>query len=988
MSDGLSVGYPPPSGGSVPVGTLVMSKVSPGTGYLQCNGQILSQAAYPDLYTATGLAPSFESTFKNVHPANSGSTIFVAMAYSPSLGLYVAIVPGNDSIWVSTDAVNWTSRGVDGANFFIQNGNVTDIAWCSGAAKFVCCATSTGSQVYTSSDGYHWTMANVWADAVVSYVAASSTTFVVVGASDTDNSIQYVWSSTDAVTWTRRAIAVTGKTITAIHWSSGLSMFILGCSDGSIQTSPDGITWTSRTSNIASQINQIDSYGSLAVAVGNSGVISSSPTGVTWTSRTAQTSHNLNGVAYSPTATIPWIAVGGSIRMTSTDGTTWLTIADTMPGKGDILYGNSVYVKTGTTRFLATSADLVSWTAKTPATTGLLSNAMNAGAYGNSAYVLVGAAGKIDSSADAITWTNRTANAGSNALNHVVYAAGTVNLFIAVGAGNIINTSPDGTTWTARTSNIVSTIVAAAFNPTGNVAVAVGSAGKISSSADGLTWASRTSNTGQSLNGVAWNGTIFCAAGNAGTVVTSPDGTTWTKQQPSKFGSNNVTWITSDGTNFYAITDGNTVFVSTDGITWTGYGSPTTLLSLNWVNSQLVGYSANGDIATSSNGYDWTIVGASQGVITYNKAYWVSPSFLVASNLIQKSTDGIVFQHPYFGFSGIQFLSVAYSASQDLIVAVGSKGIIVTSADGGVTWTTRYPYVSSLGCTFTSITYSPSLDLFCAVASCPDTSGGPVSGLVATSPNGVTWTTRAATAAVFGSTAMGGGSNCMLGEVAWSAALSLFIAVGAYGIILTSPDGITWTERTSGTSQVLRHIACNNSLSMIVVSGSGGTLLRSTNGITWTSTPLGETNGSTGNNTGVVSIEAQGFLYFDSTISSVLRSTDGVTWKLPTPESLVRSTFNNTVVYNPVDESVFGGSNNGTLLYGTVSEFLSNMPHWYVTVSLLYQGNSVLGVAYCPARDIWVGVGTGGAVWIAPRGYNKSTQFVLPSNPSMWTKAL
>ena len=49
---------------------------------------------------------------------------------------------------------------------------------------------------------------------------------------------------------------------------------------------------------------------------------------------------------------------------------------------------------------------------------------------------------------------------------------------------------------------------------------------------------------------------------------------------------------------------------------------------------------------------------------------------------------------------------------------------------------------------------------------------------------------------------------------------SLFVAVGISGIILTSPDGITWTSRTSNTSNNLYGITYGNGL-FVAVGGNG-----------------------------------------------------------------------------------------------------------------------------------------------------------------------
>ncbi len=65
--------------------------------------------------------------------------------------------------------------------------------------------------------------------------------------------------------------------------------------------------------------------------------------------------------------------------------------------------------------------------------------------------------------------------------------------------------------------------------------------------------------------------------------------------------------------------------------------------------------------------------------------------------------------------------------------------------------------------------------------------------------------------------------------------------MGGGGTILTSPDGITWTSRTSGTTQSL--LAATWSGTQFCVVGGGGTILTSPDGITWTSRTSGTTQG-------------------------------------------------------------------------------------------------------------------------------------------------
>ncbi len=68
-----------------------------------------------------------------------------------------------------------------------------------------------------------------------------------------------------------------------------------------------------------------------------------------------------------------------------------------------------------------------------------------------------------------------------------------------------------------------------------------------------------------------------------------------------------------------------------------------------------------------------------------------------------------------------------------------------------------------------------------------------------------------------------------LADILWTD--SQFVAVGAGGTVITSPDGLTWEIQNSGVSAYLNGIA--ESSSAFVVVGDGGTILVSTDGKAW-----------------------------------------------------------------------------------------------------------------------------------------------------------
>ena len=175
-------------------------------------------------------------------------------------------------------------------------------------------------------------------------------------------------------------------------------LFVAVGNSGTILTSSDGTTWTSRTSGTTNNLYGVTYGNSTFVTVGQSGTILTSTDGTTWTSRTSGTSNSLSGVTYGNGS---FVTVGYSISSSSTS-----TSDNSTP--------TITTVKSTTT---LTSSDGVTWTLRDSGTSNELRGSIT---YGNGLFVTVGWEGTILTSSDGISWDNRTSGT-SNTLSGVTY---------------------------------------------------------------------------------------------------------------------------------------------------------------------------------------------------------------------------------------------------------------------------------------------------------------------------------------------------------------------------------------------------------------------------------------------------------------------------------------------------------------------------------------------------------------------------------------
>lgn len=297
----------------------------------------------------------------------------------------------------------------------------------------------------------------------------------------------------DTVSWTQRSQSPGPGGAQKLAW--GANTFCYVTSAAACATSPDGITWTTRTIGSGATFNGVAYGAGLFVVVGsNISSVQTSPDGATWTLRNVLPSLSLWAfVTWSGTKFVT-VGVSSNKAAYSTTGLTWT--ASTLPSTSTwaaMAWGAGVFcviASTTTTAATATSPDGITWTAgvlPTPATSG--------------------------------TWAGLAFGAG---------------LFVAVAKGTITcATSPDGLTWTARSMPISAGWSAVTWTGTLFVAVSYNVGTMYATSPDGITWTQGTMPVMASYTALAWNGSLLCVVSDAFVGGTATAGFAFSSTDPS-----------------------------------------------------------------------------------------------------------------------------------------------------------------------------------------------------------------------------------------------------------------------------------------------------------------------------------------------------------------------------------------------------------------------------------------------------------------------
>ncbi len=374
------------------------------------------------------------------------------------------------------------------------------------------------------------------------------------------------------------------------------------------------------------------------------------------------------------------------------------------------------------------------------------------------------------------------------------------------------------------------------------VYVAVGGSANIVSSSDGVTWTLRHLGAeNQTLNAVAFGNGRFVAVGTgypgklgSALIMTSTDGITWTADETTATNMQAQFYDVIHANGLWVITNApsNRVLTSTDGLTWTGRPAGVGTTRMAHGNGRFVALSSDNRYTTSTDGVTWTtgfITGSAQS-----------------------------FDH---GFEDIIF------ANNKFMVVGRDAGFTgaVFSSDDGLAWSkiATIPGSSLIHVTYLNGTYVTS-----------GNTGGNTP--LHTSPDGITWTARTT---AMPPRASGTPNNTMTeGIDGLDAVNGMLFATGAYGTVTTSPDGVTWTRRTTGNLHDVNGLIWDGN--RFVGTGSGGMVFTSPDGVQWTATPTNQANAWFGR------VAFAAGRYVTAGIGGLYHSTDLATWTRVTQDQM------------------------------------------------------------------------------------------------------
>jgi hypothetical protein len=180
--------------------------------------------------------------------------------------------------------------------------------------------------------------------------------------------------------------------------------------------------------------------------------------------------------------------------------------------------------------------------------------------------------------------------------------------------------------------------------------------------------------------------------------------------------------------------------------------------------------------------------------------------------VVMTSPDGITWTERSIP-NNRSYLDICWASELGLFCAVNSSNGYTLTSSNGITWTEQQNFPAT-----DLLSWAPELSIFCSIPTSNTTT-------FKTSPNGNTWTTRTVSA-----------TTRQYNSICWAPELGLFCAVSyTSAFVVTSPDGITWTDRSIPNNRSWYSVCWSPELGLFcaVNNNSAAFVMTSPDGITW-----------------------------------------------------------------------------------------------------------------------------------------------------------
>lgn len=594
-------------------------------------------------------------------------------------GRFVAAEVFGD-LFLSWDGATWSALGQ-------PPGFDKDPVLAFGGSTFVMggLASAGGDYFAFSPDGRQWSVASYPAGLPqprdIHYAGGKFTAVADDGV---------VFQSTDGRTWST-AVVVAGQPDFRLVTHAGGNWIAIertasGAREEQVWTSPDAVTWTSR-SNRGFDIDELFSSGTTAWLTGwYGGIEYSTDGGLTWNEAQTPgaTRWSTQKMAQAADGTLLCTATAmdesgtPDALLVSTDGTQW---SRTTVNAGNTAVAGASAIASGHGKFVTTEWGNISRRCDSlfPGNAAPAPSFLSAPATGSARSLTGFDATATDADGGTLTYawdfgSNVTVQDGAGiALSFDFGGTYPYTLRVSDGRGGIgtlagsITVSDPARTYTLRTSGTTKTFQAIASS--GSLLVAAGgNTAIIRTSPDGVTWTSRSISefaTNITFYDAAWDGSKFVLVGDdynfsitpngwVSVIYTSADGVTWTRRHLGTTAGTTLYGVAaSTGGVLVATGQNGTVLRSTDGVSWspvTGFGTSTLRgIARNGSTFVMTGYapagSGTGKIWTSSDGLTWTeTTGGSPDIASWQdmrRIAWLNDRFVSSGwySKLRTSTD-------------------------------------------------------------------------------------------------------------------------------------------------------------------------------------------------------------------------------------------------------------------------------------------------------------------------------------------------------------